>query len=145
MTDDRTNAGRAADAALALNLHSAHTGILGEPGDTQLTDILCNLMHWCAANGVVWNTCLERADDHHFAEWDEEEQAEPVLKEFEVIATADASYSASRNIKAINKTDAQAEMLRRIGEGNVVLTCDDVPLSPAEVDLFNITEVISND
>ena len=137
---DRTNAMRAIDGALALRKHSAQTGVSAEDGETQLTDLLTNLMHYCADDNVPWTTCLERANDHYLAEW-EEEQEVPRLKDFEVIATADASYSAMRTIKAINKTDAQAEMLRRIQNGDVELECDDVPLSPAEVDLFNITEV----
>ena len=74
--NDRTNAGRAVDAQQALDTHSGLTGIIREPDDTQLTDLLCNLMHWCSHNDVNWTECVERAMTHNDAEWNEENDNE---------------------------------------------------------------------
>jgi hypothetical protein len=69
---DRTNAGRAVDASQAIETHSGLTGIIRETDDIQLSDLLCNLMHWCAENDVNWAGCIDRAETHYDTEWREE-------------------------------------------------------------------------
>lgn len=138
---DRTNKDRAADAAVLLHIHSARTGIEDEPLDTELTDLLCNLMHWCDDRGVGWQECLNRASGHYVTEHNEENCVPPPMRHYEVTATREASYSAMCIIKAYDKMSAQAMMRRRIGAGEVEFTADDVPMSPADIDLSNIVEV----
>ena len=56
-----TNFKRSHWAAAAVQTHSSTTGILTEDTETQVSDLLCNLMHYCRMNGIDYAECVARA------------------------------------------------------------------------------------
>jgi len=60
MNDDRADW-----AAAALSAFQAQTG--SDLGDA-VSDLLCDLMHWCDRNGISFRKELERARWHYDAE-----------------------------------------------------------------------------
>jgi hypothetical protein len=60
MNDDR-----AEWAAIALD---AFQRLTGTDDEDVLSDLLCNLMHWCDRNDCGFDTALSRARMHHEAE-----------------------------------------------------------------------------
>ncbi len=69
---NRTNCDRAFDAARAIELHSDLTAIHNEDALTQVSDLLCNLHHYCNKNGIDWGCAVERGKMHAEAEQQEE-------------------------------------------------------------------------
>tara|TARA_R110000868_G_scaffold408587_1_gene691980 strand:+ start:1900 stop:2103 length:204 start_codon:yes stop_codon:yes gene_type:complete len=63
-----TNSQRAEYAFRALKKHAASTGSEGEDTDTQITDLLCNLMHLAEEYAVDFKMCVESAQTHFDAE-----------------------------------------------------------------------------
>jgi len=59
------NGHRAAWAAKALALFSAHTGIQGEDAELRISDLLCDLRHLADQEGVDWDQALARGDGHY--------------------------------------------------------------------------------
>lgn len=67
-----TNASRAHSAQNALAVFAKENGLEDEDIETQLSDIVTNLMHLCAINCVDFGSVLARAEGHYAAEIEEE-------------------------------------------------------------------------
>lgn len=59
------NGHRAAWAAKALALFSAHTGVQDEDAELRISDLLCDLRHLADQEGVDWDQALARGDGHY--------------------------------------------------------------------------------
>lgn len=62
---DEMNDARASWAAAALLRFQEETG---SEDETALTDLLCDLMHWCDRNGDEFERALQHARTHYEAE-----------------------------------------------------------------------------
>jgi hypothetical protein len=60
-----TNQQRAEMAYRALNKFSVLTGVEGEATDDQLSDLLCNLMHYADEQAVDFDECIKLAKHHY--------------------------------------------------------------------------------
>ena len=60
----KTNSDRATDAATAIEAHSLAMGINEESNFTQVSDLMCNLSHYCEQNGIGWDHVLQCAMVH---------------------------------------------------------------------------------
>lgn len=60
-----TNQQRAEMAYRALNKFSELTGIEGEDESDQISDLLCNLMHYADEQGVDFDECIKLAKHHY--------------------------------------------------------------------------------
>lgn len=67
-----TNADRAEWARNALNAFAVQLNMQGEDFETQISDLLCDLMHLCDEGEIDWSTCVARAQDHYTEEVREE-------------------------------------------------------------------------
>lgn len=66
VTNERTNAERVRCATNALSHHQFTRGVAVVADDREmLIDLLADLLHWCDANKVDFNTALETAAIHH--------------------------------------------------------------------------------
>jgi hypothetical protein len=74
MTSIPTNLDRAAWAEEALLAFRRRTGADYEDA---LCDLLCDLMHWADEHQFDYDAALDRARDHHEAETQEAEEAQP--------------------------------------------------------------------
>ncbi len=76
--DDVTNEDRAGWAATALKAFAKETG-QDKSGDLEhepaqiVGDLLCNLQHYCRANGIDFKTCLKNGTGNFKEEVAEEE------------------------------------------------------------------------
>lgn len=61
----RTNQQRAEMAYRALNKFSVLTGVEGEEDETQISDLLSDLMHYADEQGVDFDDCIEVAKRHY--------------------------------------------------------------------------------
>jgi hypothetical protein len=60
---DRTNEDRARDAKTALLFHAEVLGVGDEDPTDDVTDLVTNLMHFCAAENVDWWEVVNMAND----------------------------------------------------------------------------------
>lgn len=67
-----SNRERADWASMALDDFADETGMEDEDRKTQITDLLCNLMHFCDIEKIDWNRCVALAQDHYTEEVAEE-------------------------------------------------------------------------
>lgn len=62
---EMTNQQRAEMAFRAQEKFNALTGIENEATDDQISDLLCNLMHYADEQAVDFNECIEIANHHY--------------------------------------------------------------------------------
>ena len=67
-----TNADRAEFARSTVQVFAGETGETGEPLETQVCDLLANLMHLCAEERIPWEQVQTMAEIHFNTEQDEE-------------------------------------------------------------------------
>jgi hypothetical protein len=67
-----SNRERADWASIALDAFADECNMNDEDRETQLSDLLCDLMHFCDVEEINWTACVERAYDH----WREEVREE---------------------------------------------------------------------
>ncbi len=69
------NISRASSAAIAIRAHSEAVGTTKEDELTQVSDLICNLLHFCQQNGVEWGEALSAANSNYEYECDEHGQS----------------------------------------------------------------------
>jgi hypothetical protein len=68
-----SNLERANIAGEAVGLLVTKTGISGEDSETQVSDLLANLMHYCDVNDVDFQSALARGADNYQSELEGEQ------------------------------------------------------------------------
>lgn len=61
MMDSPTNVDRAASVTEALDIFARCQGLVDEDVATQVSDLICNLMHYCDKEGIASFATVERA------------------------------------------------------------------------------------
>lgn len=67
-----TNMDRSAFASFALHAHIVRAGNQGEDAETNLSDLLCDLRHYCDVEKIAFMDILERSEKAYLAAADEE-------------------------------------------------------------------------
>lgn len=75
-----TNRERADWASIALDAFVAEMNMQDEDKETQLSDLLCNLMHFCDVEQIDWYRCVARAQDHYREEQAEERELDEAVR-----------------------------------------------------------------
>lgn len=78
---ERMNDDRAEWADHAIRAFAIHTGMVEEPDDDIVPDLLADLMHWCDRNHLSFDELLRRARNHYAEETND-------------VGTAGAQYTA---------------------------------------------------
>lgn len=66
------NKDRAISARETLDYFAKRQGVQDEDRETQLSDLLCNLMHYARAAAIDFDSCLTRGHGHYTEELEEE-------------------------------------------------------------------------
>jgi len=64
------NQDRAESAYKAVERFSDELGMADEDDETIMSDLLCNMMHFCDQQGVDFQDCLDRASRNYEVEFD---------------------------------------------------------------------------
>jgi len=72
--DIAQNPERAAWAALAMDAFKDATNMHGEDNETIISDLLCDLMHFCDEAGLSYADCNRRAWENHVEEHGQQEE-----------------------------------------------------------------------
>ena len=105
MTAYPTNRDRGEWANLAVEAFASVTRISGEDLDTKVADLLADLQHLCADNGVSFQGCLERAETHYRAEIDEDADDAAVLEANNTVCVVASEYAELFNKCPIEDID----------------------------------------
>ncbi len=65
MYGEPSNEKRAEWAEVAIAAFAAEVRMHGEESETIITDLLCDLMHFCNLNGIDFQGCVEMAEGNY--------------------------------------------------------------------------------
>jgi hypothetical protein len=75
-----TNRERADWANIALDVFADETGMQDEDREIQLSDMICNLMHFCDVEQSHWELCVAQAQDHYREEVRDERRLDEAVR-----------------------------------------------------------------
>jgi hypothetical protein len=60
-----TNRNRADWASIAIDAYASAVNAADEEPELNVSDLLCDLMHYCNVEQIDWHRCVARAQDHY--------------------------------------------------------------------------------